>query len=56
MNALLATIVASLGAWGISALLSGHVSDTTDIVVSFVVSGIVFVPCFVWIKRVREGM
>jgi hypothetical protein len=36
-------------------LLSGHVSDGANMVVSFVVWAVVFVPAFVWVKRLREG-
>ncbi len=55
MNSLLATIMASIPAWGITALLDGHVSDGTGMVVSFVVWAVLFVPAFVWVKRLREG-
>jgi uncharacterized membrane protein YeiB len=55
MTSLVASVFASLIAWGASAILDGHVSDTTGFVVSFVVWAVVFVPSFVWIKRLREG-
>jgi len=55
MTGILASVVASLVAWGVSALLEGHVSGATDAIVGFVVWAVVFVPCFVWVKRLREG-
>jgi uncharacterized membrane protein YeiB len=55
MTGLLASVIASFVAWGVSAVLDGHISATTDIVLGFVVWAIVFVPTFVWIKRLRDG-
>jgi uncharacterized membrane protein YGL010W len=55
LTSLLASVVASLVAWGLSALLDGHVSAVTDTVLGFVVWAVVFVPTFVAIKRVRDG-
>jgi len=55
MTSLLASVLASLPAWGLSALLSGHVSDATDMIVSLVVWSALFVPAYVWVKRLREG-
>lgn len=55
MNSLVASIIASLVAWPVSALLDGHVSDATGMIVGFVLWAVVFVPCFVWVKRLREG-
>jgi hypothetical protein len=51
----LASVIASLVAWPVTALLSGTISDGANLVVGFVVSAIVFVPTFVWLKRLREG-
>jgi hypothetical protein len=56
VNSLIASLLASFPAWGVEALLDGHVSDGTGMIVSFLVWGAVFVPAFVWIKRMREGM
>jgi uncharacterized membrane protein YeiB len=56
MTGLVASIIASLAAWPVDLLLSGHVSDAVEYTVSFIVWAVVFVPSFVWIKRVREGM
>jgi uncharacterized membrane protein YeiB len=55
MTSVLASVVASLVAWGVSALLEGHISTATDIVLGFVVWAVVFVPSFVWINRLRDG-
>jgi hypothetical protein len=52
----IASVISSIAAWGVSALMSGHVSDTTDFVVSFVVGSVVFVPSFIYVKRLRDGM
>jgi uncharacterized membrane protein YeiB len=52
---ILASVVASAVGWGITIVLEGHVSDTTNLIVGFVISSIVFVPSFVWIKRMRDG-
>ncbi len=56
MTSLLASVLASLPAWALSAVLEGHVSDGTDMVLSFVVWGVCYVPAHVWIKRMREGL
>jgi ABC-type thiamin/hydroxymethylpyrimidine transport system permease subunit len=55
MTTLAASTLASIAAWLIDRVLDGHVSETASYVVSFVVWAIVFVPSFVWIKRLREG-
>ena len=55
MTSILASVIASLVAWGVTALLGDHVSFATETVVSFVVWAIVFVPTFVWVKRLRDG-
>ncbi len=55
MTGILASVIASVVAWGVSAVLDGHISQTTDLVLGFVVWALVFVPCFVWIKRLRDG-
>ena len=56
MTGLLASVPASLMAWLVEALLAGHVSETLEYVVSFVVWSLVFVPAYVWIKGLREGL
>jgi uncharacterized membrane protein YeiB len=55
MVALFASIIASLVAWLFDLVLSGHVSETTQYVVSFIVGSVVFVPSYVWIKRLKDG-
>jgi hypothetical protein len=55
MNGLIASVLASIPAWGVTALLSGHVDDGTEMIVSFVVWALCFVPLFVWLKRMRDG-
>jgi hypothetical protein len=55
MIGLIASVLASLPAWGLSAILDGHVSQGTDMVLGFIVWSIAFVPLFVWLKRLREG-
>jgi uncharacterized membrane protein YeiB len=55
MTMLAASTVASLVAWLVELALGKHVSETASYIVSFVVWSIVFVPSFVWIKRLREG-
>jgi hypothetical protein len=55
MTGLIASVLASLVAWGVSALLDGHIGTGTDLVLGFVVWAVVFVPTFVWVKRLREG-
>jgi hypothetical protein len=55
VTAIIASILASLPAYGLSALLEGHVSESVDMVLSFVVWAVLFVPAFVWIKRMRDG-
>jgi hypothetical protein len=52
---ILASVLASFAGWAVTVPLEGHVSDTTNLIVGFVVSGVVFVPSFVWIKRMRDG-
>ena len=56
MTALLASIIASLVAWLFDLVLSGHVAETTQYVVSFIVASVVFVPSYIWIKRIRENL
>jgi uncharacterized membrane protein YeiB len=56
MTGLLASVAASLVAWLAEALLAGHVSATAEYGVSFVIWSLVFVPSYVWIKRLREGL
>jgi hypothetical protein len=56
MTGLLASIVASLAGWLVDLVLAGHVSETTDFIVSFVVGSVVFVPTYVWIKRLRDEL
>jgi uncharacterized membrane protein YeiB len=55
MTSLVASVMASLVAYGVSAALEGHVSQGTGFLVSFIVWSAVFVPSFVWVKRLREG-
>ena len=55
MTSLIASVMASLVAYGVSLLLDGHVSPATDFIVGFVVWSLVFVPSFVWVKRLRGG-
>jgi ABC-type thiamin/hydroxymethylpyrimidine transport system permease subunit len=54
MTALLASVISSLAAWLLDLVLSGHVEETTRYIVSFIVGSIVFVPSYVWIKRLRD--
>jgi hypothetical protein len=54
MTALLASVIASLACWLIDLVLSGHVEETTRYIVSFVVGSVVFVPAYIWIKRMRD--
>jgi uncharacterized membrane protein YeiB len=56
MTGLVASVMASLVAWGFDFVLSGHVSETAQYVVSFIVWAVVFVPSYVWVKRLREGV
>jgi ABC-type thiamin/hydroxymethylpyrimidine transport system permease subunit len=56
MTGLVASVIASLAAWPVEYLLSGHVSDSVQYTVSFIVLAVVFVPSYVWIKRLREGL
>jgi hypothetical protein len=57
MTGLVASIAASIVAGLVEFLLSGlHVSETTGFVVSFIVWSVAFVPLYVWIKRLREGL
>ena len=56
MTALLASVVASLAAWLLDRLLEGHVSETARYVVSFVVGSIVFVPAYIYVKRLRDQL
>jgi len=56
MTALLASLVSSLAAWVVDLVLGGHVSETASYVVSFVVGSVVFVPSYVWIKRLRDQL
>ncbi len=42
-------------AWAVSLAVEGHVSESTDIVLGFVVGAVVFVPSYVWLKRLRDG-
>jgi uncharacterized membrane protein YeiB len=56
MTGLLASVVASLVAWIAEVALAGHVSETSEYVVSFVIWSLVFVPSYVWIKKLREGL
>ncbi len=55
MTTIAASAIASIVAWLVELALGGHISETSSYVVSFVVWAIVFVPTFVWIKRLREG-
>jgi len=55
MVSVIASIISSLAAWLVSAVLQGHVSDGTEMIVSFIVGSIVFVPSYIWVKRLREG-
>ncbi len=52
---MLASVIASLVAWPVTALLSGTISDGANLVVGFVVASVVFVPAFVLLKRLRDG-
>jgi len=56
VTALLASIIGSLAAWVLDLVLSGHVTETTRFVVSFVVGSVVFVPSYMWIKRMRDEL
>jgi hypothetical protein len=56
VTSLVASVFASAVAWLVEVMLSGHVSDGTSMVVSFLVFGAVFIPSYVWIKRVRDGL
>jgi uncharacterized membrane protein YeiB len=56
MTGLIASIAASLVAWLVQTALAGHVSKTAEYVASFVVWSLVFVPSYVWIRRLREGV
>jgi uncharacterized membrane protein YeiB len=55
MTTLVASTVASIAAWLVDLALGKHVSETASYVVSFGVWAVVFVPSFVWIKKLREG-
>jgi uncharacterized membrane protein YeiB len=55
MAMLAASTIASIAAWLVDLALGHHVSEGSSYVVSFVVWAIVFVPTFVWIKRLRDG-
>jgi uncharacterized membrane protein YeiB len=55
VTALLASVLASLVTWPVTALLNDRVSDATNLVVGFVLWAVVFVPAFVWLKRLRSG-
>jgi hypothetical protein len=55
MTGMIASVLASLPAWALSALLEGHVSVGVDMVLGFVVWSICFIPTFMWLKRMREG-
>jgi ABC-type thiamin/hydroxymethylpyrimidine transport system permease subunit len=56
VTALLASIIASLVAWLFDLVLSGHVAETTQYIVSFVVGSVVFVPSYIWIKRMKDNL
>jgi uncharacterized membrane protein YeiB len=56
MTGLLASVAASLVAWLAELALSGHVSELTEYAISFAIWAVVFVPSYVWIKRLREGL
>jgi uncharacterized membrane protein YeiB len=56
VTALLASIIASLVAWLFDLVLRGHVSETTQYIVSFVVGSVVFVPSYIWIKRMKDNL
>ncbi len=55
MTGLIASVLASLPVWALSALLHGHVSDATEMIVTFVLWAVLFVPAYVWVKKLREG-
>jgi hypothetical protein len=55
VTALLASILASIVTWPLTAVLEGHISTFANGVVGFVTWAIVFVPTFVWVKRLRDG-
>jgi hypothetical protein len=55
MTGILASLLASLPAWVLSAVLDGHVSMTVDLVLSFIVWSVAYVPIFIWLKRMKEG-
>ncbi len=55
MTSLIASILASIPAWGLGALLEGHVSEGTGLIIGFVAWAVFFVPAFVFVKRLREG-
>jgi uncharacterized membrane protein YeiB len=56
MTGLFASVAASLVAWLAELALAGHVSEVAEYAISFVVWAVVFVPTYVWIKRLREGL
>jgi uncharacterized membrane protein YeiB len=56
VTSLIASVLASLPTWALSAVLDGHVSDTTNMLVGLVVWSILFVPAFIWVKKLREGL
>jgi ABC-type thiamin/hydroxymethylpyrimidine transport system permease subunit len=56
MAGLAASVGASAVAYFFEWLLSGHVSEGVSFTVSFFVWAIVFVPSFVYLKRLREEM
>jgi hypothetical protein len=55
MVSIAASVLSSLVAWAAAAMLEGHISDAALFIVSTVIWSIVFVPTFVWIKRLRDG-
>jgi hypothetical protein len=55
MVGLIASVLASLPAWGLSAVLDGHVSQGTDFLLSFVVWSIAYVPLYMWLKKLKQG-
>lgn len=54
MTMIAASTIASIAAWLVDLALDRHVSETASYMISFAVWAIVFVPSFVWIKRLRD--
>jgi hypothetical protein len=56
MTGLLAAVAGSLAGWLTQAVLGGHVPETAEYLLSFLVSSFVFVATYAWIKRLRDGL